>query len=92
MFREVIISIWCEQRRVNGECGIWAIKGRILTEMRLESILRCVLKGWKFQLQKVDQVWFLQKNEGQTEKTDWNQKEIIYFEMLESIIVGIVAI
>lgn len=25
----------------------------------------------------------------QTEKVDWNQKEIIYFEMLESIIDGI---
>lgn len=53
--------------------------------------MRCVPKGWKFLLQKVDHVWFLQKNEGQTEKTDWIQKEI-YFEMLESIIVGIVAI
>ena len=79
-------------RRVNGEFGIWLIKGRILIEMRLEGILRYVLKGWKFQLQKVYQVWFLQKNEGQNEKTDWNQKEIIYFEMLESIIVGVAAI
>lgn len=50
-------------------------------------------KGWKFQLQKAEQVWFLQqKNEGQTEKADWNQKEIIYFEMLESIIVDLAAI
>lgn len=52
--------------------------------MRL-GYLRYGPKAWKFQLQKVDQVWFLQqKNEGQPEKVDWNQKEIIYFEMLEA--------
>lgn len=94
MFREEITSIWCEQRRVNGGYGTWAIKdNQDFDRVEARGYLRYGPKDWEFQLQKAEQVWFLQqKNEGQTEKADWNQKEIIYFGMLESIIVDIAAI
>lgn len=47
MFREMITSIWCDQRRVNGGYGIWAIKdGQDFDRDEAEGCQRYDPKGW----------------------------------------------
>lgn len=53
MFREVITALWCEQRRVNREYDLWAIKdGQDLIEIRLEGISDVDQKSGNFSCKK----------------------------------------